>query len=105
MAHQERKLNEKQRKLLREVSARRKLHAHVLQTQGLLLKPGVPPSALRLSALVLVPNEYEEVVTERANEALCGYPICNNPIKKRSWGACRKYFSMEEKVGCKHEKK
>jgi len=57
----------------------------IFTIQRLLIEPNVlvkavTPRFLRKSSVYLSPDYYQEVVTERANMGICGYPICVEPI-------------------------
>jgi len=54
--------------------------------QWTLLEPGVTEEELEAAAHVLQPHHYEDVVTERALDGLCGYPPCTKAAPRKGQG-------------------
>jgi len=56
------------------------------EVQWSLLEPGVTAEELNVAARVLQPHHYEDVVTERAIDGLCGYPPCSKAAPRKGQG-------------------
>lgn len=89
-----------------------KMLRFVLKVQERLLGPGVPPDSLARAAQILRPAAFDEVVLERANESLCGWPCCavaidltaNKEQKYRISRAQQKVYDTTEGTQfCSHE--
>ena len=66
--------------------------------QWLLLEPGVRTEALEAAANVLQPAHYDDIVSERALDGLCGYPPCSDEAPKRGQGRKLHVSLSEHKV-------
>ncbi|EFA75713.1 hypothetical protein PPL_10766 [Heterostelium album PN500] len=53
------------------------------ETQSILIENIVSEQELKLSAMFLQPNHYDDIVVERALTKLCGYPTCNKQVQQR----------------------
>jgi hypothetical protein len=52
------------------------------EMQWELLEPGVSQQKLDDAAHIIQPHHYDDVVTERAIDGLCGYPPCSSAVSK-----------------------
>jgi hypothetical protein len=69
-----------QQQFERMLRSNAKMLRFVLKVQERLLGPAVSADSLARAAQILRPDAFEEVVLERANEGLCGWPCCAAPL-------------------------
>lgn len=67
----------------------------VYRTQLQLIEGIIDEGVLRSAAQVLGPQNYEDIVEERAAGGECGFPQCGHPVPGRGLGP-KKYVSLSQ---------
>ena len=86
-------VSEEAKALVRAKAAVEKL---VYNTQLELMEGAVTEQLLREAAQMLQPQQYSEVIEERATEGLCGFPLCDKAAPNRGEGPAV-HFSLSQK--------
>ena len=83
-----------------EAAIRRKVACDkaAYDVQWTLLEPGVSDADMAAAAQVLQPMHYEDVVSERGLDGLCGYPPCTKSAPRRGQGPKMHVSLSERKV-------
>eukprot|EP00933_Yihiella_yeosuensis_P042754 TRINITY_DN37427_c0_g1_i2.p1 TRINITY_DN37427_c0_g1~~TRINITY_DN37427_c0_g1_i2.p1 ORF type:complete len:487 (-),score=111.63 TRINITY_DN37427_c0_g1_i2:82-1542(-) len=93
----------RRRKIIADLQAKQQNAKEAFELQKQLIGPGVTEVLMKAAKQFLQPEHYEAVVEERANEGLCGYPLCCNncppPPEGKRWSVSfseRKVYKTEE---------
>ncbi|KAJ3052257.1 RNA polymerase II associated protein 2, partial [Rhizophlyctis rosea] len=76
-------LTPRQIEMAKSLKTRKEWDDRVFEWQQRLFDGAVDSEVLAEAALYLRPQDYDEVVIERAAEKLCGYPLCQQATKER----------------------
>jgi len=82
---------ESQGELQKEVQERLKKERETFRRQMGLIEPRISPEYLIESASFLQPIHYQDIASERSIALLCGYPLCNSKLDKKSVNNLQKY--------------
>ena len=81
------------------VRAKAECEKLIYQTQLLLMDGAVDAHVLETAADILQPQQYADIVEERATEGLCGYPSCDKAAPNRGQGP-QKFVSLSQRKVC-----
>ncbi|GAM26926.1 hypothetical protein SAMD00019534_101010 [Acytostelium subglobosum LB1] len=70
-------------KVRKLITDRVMIEKKTFETQATLIENTVTEEQLKLYAIFLQPNHYEDIVIERAIQKICGYPTCNKVVKEK----------------------